>query len=110
MESDLGTFGTSFDVTDDLCIDVEAACDVDDLLCKLGGKIDFETMAHVEHLVHLGPVGSRLLVDGAEQRRNGEEIILDDMQVLDEVEHLGLCATGAVYHAVEDGAQRVRGV
>lgn len=35
-----------------------------------------------------------------EQWRNWEEVVLDDMEVLDEVQHLGLCAARAVYHAM----------
>ena len=65
-------------------------------------------MSHVEDLVHLAPVGVALLLDGAEQGRYGEEVVLDDAAVVAyEVQHLGLCAAGAVYHAVDFGTKRV---
>lgn len=42
------------------------------------------------HLVHLLPVGFALLVDEVEEGRDREQIVLDDMQILDEVQRLGL--------------------
>ena len=48
-------------------------------------------------------------MDGTEQGRHGEHIVLDDAAVVaHEVQHLGLCATCAMYHAVDFGAQLVK--
>ena len=97
-----------FDVAHDLSVDVEALGDGDDLFGILGADIDLETVAAVEHLVHLAPVGAALLGDDAEEWRHGEHIVLDDAAVVaHEVEHLCLGAAGAVYHAVDTGAQLV---
>ena len=57
-------------------------------------------MTHIEHLVHLFPVGARLLLNELEEGRNGEEVVLDYVLALYEVHYFSLCATRAVYHAV----------
>ena len=74
-----------FDASDDLCIDVEALADGNDFFCVLGCEVDFQTMSHVEHLVHLGPVSAALFLNGLEQGRDGEEIVLDDSHIVHEV-------------------------
>ena len=40
-------------------------------------------------------------MDETEQRRDGEEVVLDYVKLVDEVQHFGLCATAAVYHTVD---------
>ncbi len=85
-------------------VDAERFRDLDHLLCLVGAEVDLHAVAHVEHLVHLGPVGARLLADELEQRRDGEHVVLDHMLVLHEVHHLGLGAAGAMHHAVDVGA------
>lgn len=62
------------------------------LLGILLGQIYLETVAAVEDLVHFLPVGAALLLDCAEQRRNGEQVVLDDVDVLHKVQNLGLGA------------------
>jgi len=95
-------------MADNLGVDIEAAADIDDLLCHLGTDVDFHAVAHVEHLVHLAPVGAAALVDNLEERWYREHVVLDDAAVLaHKVEHLGLCAACAVHHAVYLGAQLV---
>ena len=48
-------------------------------------------------------------MDGTEQRRHREHIVLDDAAVVaDEVEYLGLCTTRAVHHTMNLGAQLVK--
>ena len=43
-------------------------------------------------------------MDGTEQRRNWEHVVLDDAAVVAyEVEHLGLCAACAMNHSVDFG-------
>ena len=84
----------------DLCVDAEALADLDDVLCLVGGEVYLHAVTHVEHLVHLCPVRVALLVDGLEERRHGEHVVLDDVQFVDEVQDLCLCATRAVHHAV----------
>ena len=40
-------------------------------------------------------------MDGMEQWGHREHVVLDDLAVVvDEMQYLGLCATGAVYHSV----------
>ena len=46
------------DATYDLGIDIETLADGDDLFGNLGTDIDFHTVPHIEHLVHLLPVGA----------------------------------------------------
>ena len=77
---------TFLDVTDNLGIDVKGLGEGDDLFCHLRTHIDFHTVSHVEHLVHLLPVCTGTLVDGTEQGWNGEHVVLDDLAVVvDEV-------------------------
>ena len=65
------------------------------------GEVDLHAVSHVEDLVHLCPVGAALLLDCLEQRRDGEQIVLDDTYSIDEVQHLGLCPARAMHHAVD---------
>ena len=68
-----------------LRIDAKVLADFDDALCLVGREVDFHTVTHVEHLVHLGPVGVALFVNGLEEGRHGEHVILDDVEFVDEV-------------------------
>ena len=70
-----------FYVSDDLCVDVEGACDVDYLLGIGGVDIDFHSVAHVEDAVHLAPFGLALLLYGSEEWGNGEEVVFDYVAV-----------------------------
>ena len=97
-------FIACFYVADDLCVDVEAFGYVDDALCGGFVGVDFHTVTHVEYFVHLFPVGCALVVNHFEERGNGEEVVFDYVQVVDEVEYLGLCAAAAVNHATDVGA------
>ena len=47
-----------FDVTYNLGIDIEALREGDDLLSNLWTNVDLHAMTHVEHLVHLLPIGA----------------------------------------------------
>lgn len=72
------------------------------------GEVHFQAMPHIEHLVHFAPVRIALLLDGLEQRWNGEEIVFDDTAVVShKVQYLGLCAARAVYHTVDLGTERI---
>ena len=96
-------------MADNLCVDVEAAAGVDDLLCVFGRNVNFQTVTHVEYLVHLGPVGSALFLDGTEQGRNGEHVVLYHAAVvIDEMQHFGLRASGTVDHAVDLGTHEIQ--
>ena len=58
-------------------------------------------MTHIEHLVHLFPIGAAFFLNGLEQRRYREHVVLHDATVvIDKMQHLGLGATGAMNHAV----------
>ena len=52
--------------TNNLCINTKALADSNDLLGVLGLYINLESVTHVEHLVHLGPVCSALLLNRLE--------------------------------------------
>ena len=79
--------------SDDLSVDTEALRDLDNLLGVLWREVYLETMTHVEHLVHLGPVCAALLVDSLEERRYREEVVLDYADVVTyEVQDFSLCA------------------
>ena len=59
-------------------------------------------MSHVEYLVHFVPICSALFLDGAEEGRNGEEVVFDYQAIVAyEVEHFRLCASRAMHHAVD---------
>ena len=64
-------------------------------------------MTHIEDLVHFAPVGAALLFDGAEQRRNGKQIVFHNVHAVDKMQHFGLRAARAVHHSVDGGAQFV---
>ena len=92
---------TLFHTTYDLRIDTEALRDCDDLLGMLRREIDLKTVTHVEHLVHLGPIGAALLVDCSEKWRYREKIVLDDTDVVaDEMQNLGLSSARAMHHTM----------
>ena len=73
----------------------------------LRSEIDFHAVSHVEHLVHLFPVGSRFALNQVKQRRHGEHVVLYHMLVLDKVHDFGLGASRAVNHAVDVGTHLV---
>ena len=88
-------------MADNLRINVERARDFDDFLRQFGCDIDFHAMTHVKDLVHLAPVGLRTVVDDAEQRRHGKQIVLDDAALLaHEMQDFRLCAARAMHHSV----------
>ena len=65
-------------------------------------------MAHVEYLVHLFPVSAGAVMDGLEERRYREHVVLHDLAVVtNEMQHLRLGATGAVDHSVDLRTQLV---
>ncbi len=76
LDGELVALGASLDVANDLRIDAEALGYLDDLLSISGIEVDLKTVAHIEDLVHLLPIGATLLLDGAEKRRDGEEVVL----------------------------------
>ena len=49
---------TFLDVSDHLSVDVETLADGDDLFCHFWTNVDFHAVPHVEHLVHLFPIGT----------------------------------------------------
>ena len=95
-------------MTHHLGIDVETLAYLDDLLGYLGANIDLHAVTHVEYLVHLFPIGARALVDSAEKWGNREHVVLYYATiVVYKVQNLGLCATCAVYHTMNLGAELV---
>ena len=76
----------------DLSIDTETLRYLDDLLRMLWGKIHLHTMTHIEHLIHLCPVSTALLMNSLEEWRNREKVVLDHAAVVtDEMKDLCLC-------------------
>ena len=71
--------GIVFDVADYLGVDVEAFGYFDDALGGLLVGVYLHAVTHVEDFVHLFPFGAALVVYHAEERRDGEEVVLDDM-------------------------------
>ena len=79
------------DAADDPGIDAERLAYVDYLPCIFLWQINLEAVAAVEYLVHLFPLSAALLLNGAEQRWDGKEVILDYMYAVNKVQDLGLC-------------------
>ena len=95
-------------ISDYLCVDIERTGDFDNLLRIFGREVYFHTVTHVEYLVHLFPIGSAFVVDCTEERWYGEHVVFDHTAVVaDEMQHLGLCASCAVYHTVDIGTHLV---
>ena len=90
-----------------MCIDVERTADVDDRFSRIGIGIDFHTVAHIEDLVHFVPIGTTLFMNQAEERRDGEKVVLDDMNIVDKMEHLGLGTATTMNHTVDVGTELV---
>ena len=68
------------------------------MLC---GDVELHAMAHIKYLVHLGPRCTALLLDQLEEWWDSEHIVLDHVLAFDEVQHLSLGTTGAVYHTMD---------
>ena len=82
----------SLNTANHLSVNTEALRDLDHLLSMLRREVNLESMTHIEHLVHLSPVSTALLMDSLEERRYREEVVLDDAHVVAyEMEDLGLC-------------------
>ncbi len=90
-----------FNVADNLGINIEILRYLNDFLGNLRTNINLHAVPHIEHLVHFLPVGAGTLVDGFEQRRNGEHIVFHHTAVIvDKVEYLGLGSTGTMNHSM----------
>ena len=59
----------------DLRVDVELLADGDNLVGNLWTDVNLHAVAHVEHLVHLFPIGTRTVVDDLEQWWDGEHVV-----------------------------------
>ena len=81
-----------FDAADDLGIDAERTAYVDNLLGVFLRQVDFKAVTAVEYLVHLLPISVALLLDCAEQGRDGEHVVFYHMYILYKVQNLGLGA------------------
>ena len=58
-------------------------------------------MAHVVDAEHFLVAGAAGLLDGLEDRRDGQEVVLDVVHSGAKANTLGLAAAGAVHHAVD---------
>ena len=87
---------TCLDTSYDLRIDTETLGNGNHLLRMLRREVNLEAMTHIEHLVHLSPISTALLMNGLEERRNREKIILDYADIVThKVKDLGLGAARA---------------
>ena len=57
-----------FDMPYDLSFYAKTSTDVDNLLCRVWVEIDFHSVSHVEHLVHLFPFGLAFFFDDLEEK------------------------------------------
>ena len=65
--------------------------------------ISFQSVPHVEYLIHLLPVGLAFFLDNAEQGWHVEHVVLDDVHLIGEMQHLGLGTAAAMHHAMNMG-------
>ncbi len=93
----LGGFGAA----DDLRRDAEGLALRDDGIGGFGLAEDFHPVAHVVDAEHFLVAGAAGLLDGLEDWRNGQEVVLDVVHPGAEANALGLAAAGAVHHAVD---------
>ena len=94
---------------DNLGIDVKRLRECDDLLSNLWTDVNLHAMPHIEHLIHLAPIGSGALVDSTEEWGDREHIVLDHATVVvDKMEHLRLGAACAMHHTVNLRTQLVQ--
>ena len=84
--AELGLYGQTlcsfFDMTNDLGVDVERFANVDYVVCCFWSDVYLHSMPHVEHLIHLSPVGLARLVYGSEEWGKGEEVVFDNVAVV----------------------------
>ncbi len=78
-----------------LAINIELLRDSNHLISGLFVGVNLQTMAHVEDLVHLVPISARSGLDHLEQGRQRQHVVLHDVQLVNEMQHLGLGAATA---------------
>ena len=76
--------------SDNLCVNTETFAYGDNLFGMFGLDIYLKSVTHVEYLVHLGPIGTALLLYCLEKWRNGEEVVFYNSFVLHEMHYFGL--------------------
>mmetsp|Transcript_67134 Transcript_67134/g.147166 ORF Transcript_67134/g.147166 Transcript_67134/m.147166 type:complete len:201 (-) Transcript_67134:839-1441(-) len=91
----------SFYSANDLGINSKGLGDVDDLRCCLLIGIEFQTVAHVEDLVHLFPWCTRVGLNYSEDRGRLHQVVLDHMNTIHKMQNLRLCPTRAMDHAMD---------
>ena len=95
----------SLDATDHLRLDTVRASDVDQTTCSLLAiDVHLQAMTHIEYAEHLAPRGLALLLNGAEQNGGGEEIVFDYVQIINEMQNLGLRTATAMDHTLDIAA------
>src|SRR5690606_16482471 len=91
---------SSFYATDDLCGDAESTCNADNVGCYGLRYIELHAVPHVEYFIHLLPVRTRFFLDEPEEGGDVEQVIFNYMEVIDEVQDLGLGTSAAMHHPV----------
>lgn len=88
-------------MADDLRVDIELLADGDNLVGNLRTDVNLHAVSHVEHLVHLFPVGTRAVVDNLEQWRDGEHVVFHHTAiVVNEMQDFSLRSACAMNHSV----------
>src|SRR5690606_19829402 len=95
-----GCFRRMLNTTNYLRLHAQATGYVDDIAGNLLFDIQLHPVSHVEHFVHLTPIGSTLLVYDSKQWWYIEEVVFNYVNLVDEVQHFRLCPTTAVNDAV----------
>src|SRR5690606_33584399 len=75
-------------------------CNIDDFFGIFFLQIYLHPVAHIEYFVHLLPVGAAFFLNNSEQRWCFKKVVLDHVEVINEMQHLGLCATAAMHQSM----------
>ena len=85
----------------DLAINVELLSNCNHFIGSLFVGVDLQTMPHVEDFVHFVPIGARGCLNHAEERGQRQHVVLHDVQLVNEMQYLGLGTATAMDDAVD---------
>lgn len=92
---------TGFGAADDLGRNAEGLAFGDDACCGLWLAVQLHAMPHIVDAEHFLVSGATGLLDGSKNRRNGQEIVFDNVHRCAKAQAFGLPSSGAVDHAVD---------
>ena len=96
----LGDFGAAYDLGGN----AEAFAGGDYAFDYFRIAVDFHAVAHVVNAEHFLVAGATGFLDGFEDRRDGQEVVFDDVDSGAEAQAFGLAAAGAMHHTVNRAA------